>query len=203
MEHFRKGQLITEWSATTVIQSLWSLPEVAILLQDVHFWDAYTACRGPHWQEEKTGELQRRLHLAEDSSRILSAEAYRMLPSDLSEQKSPRHHASISLPRMYPSGQSNTATSLLPTSAERMEDSGHAVDRDLEYPWSSVDHYAGFSLTDCTMSNRLPTSQSDISEATRITEHQRSFHTGSKECPGVSAGGATSSQPDYCSTQVE
>ena len=88
MEHFKKGQQITEWSATNVIQGLLLSPSVASSFQNRLSSDPYTYDRKLHWDAEMIERLQRRLEMAEATAEALAFEAYTMLSFNLSRQNS-------------------------------------------------------------------------------------------------------------------
>ena len=85
-DHFRKGQQITEWSATNVIRGLLLSPRVASWFQWLLLSDPYAEDRHLHWEWHMVEDLQRRLEIAEDASETLASDAYALLTFNLSRQ---------------------------------------------------------------------------------------------------------------------
>ena len=86
LEHFKRGQQVTEWSATNVIRGLLLSPKVASSFQDRLSSDTYSYHRELHWDAKMIEGLQRRLEMAEVTAEALAFEAYTTLSFNLSRQ---------------------------------------------------------------------------------------------------------------------
>ena len=134
MEHFKKGQQVTEWSATNVIRGLLLSPSVASSFEERLSSDPYTYHRKLHWDAKVVEGLQRRLEMAEATAEALAFEAYRMLSFNLSRQDSkgqqslmsPLGSDSISHSEIEPSPCSISIQDLENNSEHRTEEISHA-----------------------------------------------------------------------------
>ena len=207
IDHFRKGQQITEWNATTVIQSLLLSLDVAILFQEILLRDPYAVNRDPHWHEHMTEELQKELEIAEDAAKILACEAYGMLTSNLSWRSSCGHPGSTSPPGMDSSEQSDLTMSPFAPSTKSPENNS---DRQMEYFTQSLenpssagcDHVAAPPISCPMPDDEFPVYQSDEIEATNVKGYQTRCHAVSKDFAAVNTGSAAPSEAPYFQTRT-
>ena len=202
-DHFKKGQQITEWSATNVIQGLLLSPEVAKSFQTMLSMEPYAIARDLHWDKRSVEDLQRRLEMAEDTADALASEAYQMLTCGLSRRDSYGYYASTGLPGTDVVCQSKAAIGALDASAEgmgtkidhQMED----LDRGSEHPWSSECYHVEAPSTSSSMPlYDLPTNPRDMSEVTTIIEDQKGYGIVPKHfSPARASSGARLSCPYF------
>ena len=204
IDHFKKGQQITEWSATMVIRGLLLSPEMAKSFNSMLSMEPYTRALDLHWDTRSVEDLQRRLELAEDTAETLAFEAYQMLSCNLSRRSSHGYHASTSLPGT--DGHSKAAMAILAASAESLEDSNNLsmedLDRGSERPWSSGYYHIAAPLTSCPVPlYDWPTCNKDVSDITTIEKH-RIYPMVPRPFPAVSASGAARLPSAYLPPQT-
>ena len=206
-DHFKKGQQITEWSATNVIRGLLLSPEVAKSFQTMLSMEPYAIARDLHWDKRSVEDLQRRLEMAEDTADTLASEAYQMLTCSLSRRDSYGYYASTSLPGTDIVGQSKAATGVLDASTEgmgikidhQMED----LDRGSERPWSSECYHVEAPSTSCSMPlYDWPTNPKSMSEVATIIENQKGYDMVPRHCSPVQASSGAHLSCPYFPSQT-
>lgn len=207
-DHFKKGQQITEWSATNVVRGLLLSPEVAKSFQTMLSMEPYAIARDLHWDKRSVEDLQRRLEIAEDTADTLASEAYQMLTCSLSQRDSYGDYASTGLPGTDVVGQSKAAIGALDASAvgmgikidHQMED----IDRGSEHPWSSGCYHVEAPSTSFSIPlYDWPTNPKDMSEVATIIEHQKRYDMVPRPfSPVRSSSRARSSSPHFASQTV-
>lgn len=205
IDHFKKGQQITEWSATTVVQSLLLSPKVAVSFQDILLWAPYSVDRDPHWSEHMADDLQRKLEIAEDAAKILVREAYKML--SMNRRKPDGHGASSRPPAVNLVGRSSLAVGTSAALAQSLRNNNdHQTEdlaRGLDYYLSSNSYRIVAPFTSYSMPGYgLSMKRSDASEAITIKESQRNYHTAPKDYPVIGPSSADWSRSSYSPFQA-
>lgn len=198
MDHFKKGQKITEWSATIVIRGLLLSPNVASWFRCILLSDPYATDRDLHWDWHIIEDLQRRLEMAEEAAETLALEAYEMLTLNLSRQKSNGQPPPISLPDLKIVGQSEETMRSFAVSAECLErNSEHQIEeicQGSEPPWFPDEYRVAGPNTSCSVLDYgFPTNQIDTSEANSTVGSQGVYSMTQKGLPAVSPSGAARS----------
>ncbi len=180
MDHFKKGQRITEWSATNVIRGLLLPPSVTSWFQYILLSDPYAINRDLYWDWHVIEDLQRRLEIAEDAAETLAFDAYRMLAFNLSRQNSDGQHSPTSLSGLNSIGQSEVAIAPFAITAENLEDNSEHQIKELaqspEYPWFLDEHDAAAPDTSCSWPKfGLPMNPNGTSDA-QPSKHYRKIH---------------------------
>ena len=207
MNHFRRGQQITEWSATKVIRGLLLPPKVASSFQHLLFSDPDAVDRDLHWDRDRIEDLQRRLEMAEDPAETLAFDAYWMLTSNLSRQNPDGQHPAMNLSGLNLVGQSELAMGSFAVSADTLEsDIEHQKaefaqgSRSLKFPYEYP--FAAPTATYSRPESGLPVRQRDTPE-TRIGMEQRTaYHVAPRESSIISASCAPQSQSDLFPVQI-
>ena len=144
IEHFKKGQQVTEWSATNVIRGLLLPPNVASSFQEKLSSDPYTYHRKLHWDAKMIEGLQRRLEMADGTAEALAFEAYTMLSFNLSRQNSNRQQSLISPLGLDLVGQCEVGPSPCGVSVQDLDkDSEHQIEEISQvsgYTWYPEEH---------------------------------------------------------------
>ena len=138
MEHFKKGQQVTEWSATNVIRGLLLSPSVASSFQERLSSDPYTYHRKLHWDANVVEGLQRRLEMAEATAEALAFEAYTKLSFNLSRQDSNGQQSLMSPLSLDSISQSEVEPS--PCSV-----SGQVLENKSEHPTEEIGQASGYT----------------------------------------------------------
>ena len=200
MDHFKKGQRITEWSATNVIRGLLLSPQVASLFQCILSSDPSAIDRELHWDWRMIEDLQRRLEMGEDAAEILAFEAYAMLTFNLSRQNFDGQHPPTIMSGPKFVGQSRATMDPLAVSAASLEKNGELQVKGLvgglEYPLISDEYHVAAPNSSHSRPNYgSPTNQSDTSKAQPSMEGQGTYPIARRTSKAGSASSATQSQP--------
>lgn len=205
--HFRKGQLITEWSATKVIRGLLLSPKVASWFQYIISQDPWITDRDLYWECQMIEDLQRRLEMADDAAKDLALEAYRMLTINLTRQNSCGHHISMSLSGQRSADQSEVTIDKFTVTTESPEKhNGLQIGELVQHPEYSCPldecHVEGLpfscSMTDCgLLGNRK-----DIWEVPTSLTYQSINPVVPNNFPTINAGSPSQSQSVYDPTRT-
>lgn len=200
MEHFRKGQHITEWSASKVIRGLLLSPKVASSFQGILSSDTYAIDRDLQWDRHMVEDLQRRLEVAEEPAEVLAMEAYGMLTFNLSRQDCGVQHRPMSISGLAFVDQGEVAIDSFAVPAGSSEkDIEHQFEEltpGSDQPWALEDCHVTAHSTSCSTSAfESPTSQSGTSEAQSDIGYQSAQPVAPRGIPTVSASSALWSQP--------
>lgn len=206
-DHFRKGQQITEWSATNVIQGLLLPPRVASYFQGMLLSDPYTKGRSLVWEWRSVKNLQRRLEIAEDPAENLAPAAYAMLAFSLSQQNVNGHEIPISLPGSKFLGQSEVEAAFLAASADLLENCSENLieepPQNSEIPLFPDGYAVATPSTGCSIPGYgSPISQSDASEANSSMDHQNVHSATPSGLPTISPSDVLLSQPIHSPTHT-
>ena len=169
-DHFKKGQQMTEWSATNVIRGLLLSPKVAGSFQNRISSDPYSYYRKLHWDSKMIEGLQRRLEMAEATAETLAFEAYMMLSFNLSRQNSNGLQSLMSPLGLDFFGQSEVETSHSGVPVEDLENnSAHQTEETSQvsgYTWWPEEHCVAYPGSCCPKLNyHVPMDRSDTLEA--------------------------------------
>ena len=202
MEHFRKGQRITEWSATNVIEGLLLSPTVSSWFQWILLSNLYAKDRSLHWEWHKVEGLQRRLEIDEEPAEALAIDAYKMLTFSLSRQNVDGQEFPRSLSGLNFLDQSEVETAFVAASAnlqeKRSEDLVEELPRGSENPSFPKEYHFATPSTECFISNPgPPISQSSTSEAQTSMDYQNLHSVVPRDFSTVSASTALLSQSAY------
>ena len=205
--HFKKGQPITEWSATKVIRGLLLSPKVASSFKCILLSDPYAIDRDLHWDCHMIENLQRRLEMAEDAAETLAFEAYQMLAFNLDRQKSDGQHPPMSLSDPKFAGQRDEAIDAFDVSAESLKkDSEHQVEdisHGSEPPWFSDEYHVAVPSTSFSVpSFGFPSNQSDTSMTQCTRGFQRLYPMAQRGLLAVSPSDTARAHPVYFSAQT-
>lgn len=208
MDHFRKGQLMNEWSATNVIRGLLLSPTVASSFQHLLSSDHFASDRDLHWDRDMIEDLQRRLEMAEDAAETLAFAAYRMLAFNLSRQNSNGQYTQMILSGLNFIGQGEGSMGFFADPAESLEmNSKHQiveVAQGSEHPWSLDGNHIAAPSTSCLRPTYgLALDRSDAPEAQISMEFQGAYPLAPGGFPTVSASSATRSQPVCSQIQIQ
>ena len=201
-DHFRKGQQISEWSATNVIQGLLLSPRVASWFQWMLMSDPYAKDRHLHWEWHMVEDLQRRLEIAEDAAETLAFDAYVLLTFNLGRQHVDGQQLPRSLSGLSSIGQSEVEAASWGASANLLEKYGEKVDKELPQSLENAlfpdEHDVAAPSTGYSISSYgSPTSQSDTSQTQISTDYQNVHSAAPSNFPTVSARSALLSQSIY------
>ena len=202
-DHFRKGQQISEWSATNVIQGLLLSPGVARWFRWILLSVPYAKDRSLHWEWRTVKNLQRRLEIAEDPAETLAFEANALLTFNLSRQKVDGQELPRSLSGLNFLGQNEVEAAFLTASADLLEecseDLGEKLPRGSENPIFS-DGYLVAAPGCSTSGYGPPISQSDTSEAQTSMDYQNVHSLVPSDFSTVSTSSTLLSQSVYAPT---
>lgn len=201
-DHFKKGQQITEWSATNVIQGLLLSPRVASRFQWMLLSDPYAKDRYLHWEWHMVEDLQRRLEIAEDTAETLAFGAYVMLTFNLSRQHVDGQQLPRSLSGLNSLGQSELEAASFVALAGPLKNCNENLIEELPQGSENALFQDGYHVaapnTRCSISNyRSQISQSDTSEARTSMDYQIVYSIAPSNFPTVGASNALLSQPIY------
>lgn len=207
MNHFRKGQQITEWSATTVIRGLLLSPKVAYWFQCIRSSDPYAVDRDLHWDWQMVEDLQRRLEMAEDAAEALAFEAYWMLTFNLSRQNPDGQHPSISLSGLKFAGQSEMTMGPFAVSAVNLESNGERrieeYARGSNHPCFSDESDVAAPSASCPKPiHGMPMNQGNTTEAQSGMKYQTSYPIPPRGLPTITASCDRRSQLAYSPIQT-
>ena len=206
MDHFKKGQQVTEWSATNVIQGLLLSPYVASSFQNRLSSDPYSYHRKLHWDTKMIEGLQRRLEMAEATAETLAFEAYAMLSFNLSRQNSLGQQSLMSPLGLDFVGQSEVATNPFAVSVEDPENnSEHEVEKISQasgYTWYPAEHCVASPVTRFSKLNyHVPMDRSHTSQAQHSMTCQSPDLVAPRDFSNVSASSEAHLQPQYSPSQ--
>ena len=202
-DHFKKGQRITEWSATNVIQGLLLSPRVASRFQWMLLSDPYAKDRYLQWEWHMVEDLQRRLEIAEDAAETLAFDAYKMLTFNLSRQHVDGQQFPRSLSGLKSLGRTEAEAASFVAPADPLincnENLTEELPQGLENPLFPDGYHVADPNTRCYISSYAsPISQSDTSEAQTSMDYKSRVHPMAPSCfPTVSASSVLLSQPLY------
>ena len=169
-DHFKKGQQMTEWSATNVIRGLLLSPKVASSFQNRISSDPYSYYRKLHWDAKMIEGLQRRLEMAEATAETLALEAYMMLSFNLSRPNSDEQQSLMSPLGLDLISQSEVEPSPYIVSVQDLgNDSAHQTEETSQVPgytWLPEEYCVAYPVSRCLkLNSHVPTDRSDTLEA--------------------------------------